>query len=84
MELFFKCQLEYPFQKIYIFRDILLNQRQTETHINDDDCQGTCSNTAIVTHLTERFVINPGCFYCVGRDREKEKDSSETFLNLLD
>lgn len=83
MELFFKSQLEYPFKR-KIFRYIPLNLRETKTHINYDDCQGMCSNTAIVTNLTERFVINPKVFYCVKREMDREKDSSETFLNLLD
>jgi len=74
LELFFKSQLpKYPFKK-KIFRDILLNLRETKTHINDDACQGMCSNTAIVTNLTERFVLNPGCFYCVKREKERDRE----------
>lgn len=67
---FLKANQSAPLKKIC--RDILLNLGETKTHINDDDCQGMCSNTAIVTNLTERFVINPGCFYCAERERQKK------------
>lgn len=81
VEWFFKSQPEYLLKKIKIFGDILLKPRESKTHISDDDCQGVCSNAAIVTNLTERFVINRGCFYLW---REREKDSNEKFLHLFD
>lgn len=41
-----------------------------------------CSKTAIVTNLTERFVINRGWVFFV--EEEREKDSDEKFLDLFD
>lgn len=72
MELFFKSQLEYLFNKT--FPNILINLAETKTHRNDDVCQDTCSNTAIVTNRIGRFVINPGWFYCVTKnERERQR-----------
>ena len=78
---FFKSQIQYPFNKT--FTDILTNLTETKTHRNDDVCQDTCSNAAIVTKRTGRFVINPGWFYCVTKNKGERQRKNKIPVKLL-